>query len=83
VGRQLISESRENSDATWRRHQAVTYLLPNRRAKTMTKTKRFVVNENRNIIDTFNLAKSPKGYCRHGSPEDDFYLFVNWYFPKD
>jgi hypothetical protein len=47
---------------------------PNRKAKTMTKTKRFVVTGDRNIIDTLNLAKSPNGYCHQCDPEDDIYL---------
>jgi hypothetical protein len=40
----------------------------------MTQTKRFIVNEDRTIIDMLNLAKSPTGYCHRDDPEEDIHL---------
>jgi hypothetical protein len=55
---------------------------PNRKAKTMTKTKRFVVTGDRNIIDTLNLAKSPNGYCHQCDPKTIF-TFAKGYSRQD
>jgi hypothetical protein len=40
----------------------------------MSTNQRFVLNEKRYVVDTFNPANSAKGYCHEGDAEDDRHL---------
>src|SRR3954447_20350087 len=44
------------------------------KATKMKKAKRFVVNENGNVIDTLDLSKRPSIFYAPGDPEDDIHL---------
>ena len=40
----------------------------------MVETKRFIVNENRKVIDTLDPSREPTGYCDEDDPQDDTHL---------
>ena len=40
----------------------------------MTETERFIVNEDRKVIDTLDPSRKPTGYCCEDDPEDDTHL---------